>query len=82
MFLTGSPAALKKNGVLIVVLQLSNERINNVSETPYTSLKRLNSIMKLISKKEFRSIAKEADIREIEGETVVLESGKSFYIGT
>jgi len=82
LFLTGSPAALKKNGVLIVVLQLSNERINNVSETPYTSLKRLNSIMKLISKKEFRSIAKEADIREIEGETVVLESGKSFYIGT
>jgi len=72
---------LSVGGVLISILQLPSKHLNQVSETPYTSLKTLESIMKLISPKQFKSIANDADLQEIETRTVTLASGKPFFIG-
>ena len=67
---------------MVSILQLPAQHLARVSETPYASLKTLNSIMKLISPQQFESMANEAGLREIEANTVTLESGKPFYIGT
>jgi SAM-dependent methyltransferase len=75
-------AWLSVDGIMISVLQLSSKQLTQVSETPYTSLKTLESIMKLVSPKQFKSIAKDAGLQEMEARTVTLESGKSFFIGT
>lgn len=72
---------LEKAGVLVVVLQLQNKHTKKVSETPYSSLKQLDPIMNLISDQDFKLIAKENGLKEIEGDRVTLESGKTFYIG-
>ena len=73
---------LKDEGVLVAVLQLPEENIKKVSETSYSSLKTLNSIMRLITGQEFGKMANESGLREIEGKKITLESGKSFYAGT
>lgn len=73
---------LRLGGVMVSILQLPAKHLKRVSETPYTSLKNLNSIMKLISPQEFKSRANDAGLQEIDAKTVTLESGKSFYIGT
>ena len=73
---------LRPNGVMVSILQLPAKHLKSVSETPYTSLKNLNSIMNLISPLEFKSKANDAGLQEREAKTVTLESGKPFYIGT
>ena len=40
------------------------------------------SAMKLLTQAEFQSMAKAAGLQETAANIVVLESGKSFYIGT
>jgi SAM-dependent methyltransferase len=72
---------LERGGALVVVLQLEDQHIKKVSDTPYTSLKLLNSIMKPVSVQDFRLMASEAGLKEIDDQRVVLESGKAFYIG-
>jgi hypothetical protein len=67
---------------MVSILQLPAKHLKRVSETPYTSLNKLNSIMKLISPQAFKSMANNAGLQEIEEKTVTLESGKPFYIGT
>ena len=73
---------LRLSGVMVSILQLPAKHLKKVSETFYTSLNNLNSIMKLISPQEFKSTAYDAGLKEIETTTVTLESGKSFYIAT
>jgi hypothetical protein len=69
-------------GIMISILQLPSKHLTRVSETPYTSLKTLESIMKLVSPKQFKSLANDAGLQEMEARTVTLESGKPFFIGT
>ncbi|MBN1274185.1 MAG: class I SAM-dependent methyltransferase [Candidatus Aminicenantes bacterium] len=72
---------LKKTGILAVVLQLPDKYTKKVSDTPYPSLKFLDPIMKLVSDHDFKIMAKESGLKELEGKRVTLESGKAFYIG-
>ena len=72
---------LQVNGILVTVLQQPNDG-KNVTETPYTSLKSLNSIMNLIDQKQFKIIATDVGLMAIEEKIVTLETGKSFYVGT
>ena len=72
---------LKVNGILVTVLQLPDDGAS-VTETPYTSLKSLNSIMSLIDPKQFKIIADDVGLMAIEQKFITLETGKSFYIGT
>ncbi len=76
------PNWLRLEGVMVSILQLPAQHLSQVSETPYTNLKTLKSIMKLVSPQQFKSMANDAGLREIDAKTVTLESGKPFYIGT
>lgn len=73
---------LSKNGVLVAVLQLPAKHLNKISATPNASLRQLDSIMKLISPRDFKKMAGDVGLREIEARTVMLKSGKSFYVGS
>jgi SAM-dependent methyltransferase len=73
---------LHLGGVMVTVLQLPAEHVGKVSETSYASLNDLESIMKFISPQDFKSMAYDAGLKELEAEIVTLESGKPFYIGT
>jgi len=69
------------DGILVAVLQMPAEGAS-VTETPYTSLKSLNSIMSLIDPNKFKIIAADVGLMAIEEKFITLETGKSFYIGT
>ncbi len=73
--------SLKPNGIILSILQLPAENISKVSETPYKSLKKLSSIMKLISPKDFDIMITKVGLTKVESKTVTLKSGKRFYIG-
>ncbi len=72
---------LKNAGIMVVVLQLQDKHMKKVSETPYSSSKQLDPIMHLVSDRDFKLMAEESRLKELEGEKVTLESGKTFYIG-
>ena len=72
---------LQVGGILVAVLQLPAEGAS-VTETPYTSLKSLNSIMNQIDPKQFKIIAADVGLIAIEEKFITLKTGKSFYIGT
>ena len=72
---------LQVDGILVTVLQLPAQRAR-VTETPYTSLKSLNSIMSLIDPKQFKIIAADVGLTAIEERFSTLGTGKTFYIGT
>lgn len=72
---------LEKAGIMVVVLQLQDKHATKVSDTPYSSLKRLDPIMKLVPEQDFKLMAKKSGLKELEGKRVTLESGKTFYIG-
>lgn len=72
---------LRVDGILVTVLQQPTDG-GSVTETPYTSLKSLNSIMNLIDRKQFKIIATDIGLMAIGEKIVTLETGKSFYIGT
>ncbi len=81
-FLNKISTWLEETGVMVVVLQLEDTQIEKISITPYSSLKQLDSIMHLISVPDFKLMAiMEKRLKEFEGEIIVLESGKTFYIG-
>jgi len=72
---------LESKGCLVVVLQLQDQNKKQVSDTPYSSLKSLSSIMNLVPEENFKIIAKECGMREINGKKITLASGKLFYVG-
>ncbi|TYT75333.1 bifunctional GNAT family N-acetyltransferase/class I SAM-dependent methyltransferase [Desulfobotulus mexicanus] len=72
---------LEDEGQMVAVLQLHDEYIKKVSETPYDSLKQLAPHMHLISEEKFRIMAEENGLKEMTGKIRELKSGKKFYIG-
>jgi SAM-dependent methyltransferase len=72
---------LQVDGILVAVLQMPAEGAS-VTETPYTSIKSLNSIFNLIDPKQFKIIAADVGLIAIEEKFITRETGKSFYIGT
>jgi SAM-dependent methyltransferase len=68
-------------GVMVSILQMPAEHSKKISGTPYKSLNKLHSIMKLIPPVSFKMMANNAGLQEIEETTVRLQSGKPFYIG-
>jgi len=73
---------LKQKGVMVIVLQMPSNDKRKITETPYASLKKLESVMHLISPQKFKAMANDAGLLEKKSEMVTLESGKSFHIGT
>lgn len=72
---------LQRDGTLLVVLQLPSKGAR-ITETPYTSIKSLRSLMTLIPPQDFKEMAADSGLQESEARTVTLETGKSFYIAT
>ena len=73
---------LRINAALIVVLQLPSENMSEVSQSPYASLKTLNTIVELVVPERFRGYCTDAGLEEVGRHEIRLETGKSFYIGT
>jgi len=80
--LTGISGWLRKKGVMVAVLQLPARNVKKVTETSFVSLKKLESIMHLVSPQAFQAMALYAGLQEMEAETVIPGPGKPFYIGT
>ena len=74
--------SLHPDGSMVTVLQLPEVHLNKITETPYASIKKLESIMKFIPPRDFKHMASEAGLKETDEERVTLESGKSFYVVT
>lgn len=72
---------LKPGGRLIVLLQLPSEQLPKVSDTPFTSLHSLDSIMKHVDVANFEREAEKNGLMVEEITPKQLESGKSFYVG-
>jgi ubiquinone/menaquinone biosynthesis C-methylase UbiE len=72
---------LKKNGLMCVVLQLSNENVPIISETEFASLKLLKPIMHLISPENFKELTHEYGLVEIRNDEEEIIPGKCFYVG-
>jgi len=72
---------LRTAGIMVAVLQLPSTQFSKVTETRYTSLELLNTIMKLVDPEQFNIIAENAGLVVIEEEKTILRTGKSFYIG-
>ena len=73
--------ALRTEGRLHVVLQTPSESFQAVSATPYSSLKKLSPIMKLLTPEQFRSSAIQHSFSEMTSQTYTLSSGKTFFTG-
>jgi ubiquinone/menaquinone biosynthesis C-methylase UbiE len=80
--LTGISGWLRKKGVMVAVLQLPARNVKKVTNTSFVSLKKLESIMHLVSPQAFRAMARYAGLQELEAEFVIPGPGKPFYIGT
>ncbi len=71
---------LTPGGIMSVVLQLRDEKLAAVSDTGYRSLKRLDSILNLVDREEFKKIIISGGLSVIREEVRKLKSGKSFYL--
>lgn len=80
--LTGISGWLRKKGVMVAVLQLPSQNAKKVTNTSFVSLKKLESVMHLVSPQAFRAMARYAGLQELEAETVIPVTGKPFYVGT
>lgn len=70
----------KHGGLLVVVLQLPKVGLPPVSSSPYTSLNKLTSLMRLIPPNEMTDIAQTTGFSLISTRTITLESGKEFAL--
>lgn len=73
--------SLKLNGVLTTVIQLEDSGVSKISETKYSSLKKLATIMKTVDLKEFKKLATAQNLKEIHTETLKPYGDKRFYFG-
>lgn len=81
------PAALRNicklcrlNGILATLLQLPKQGSNAVTPSPFTSLKELNSIMRLVPPNELSKSAEAAGFTYLSQKTITLQSGKQFSL--
>lgn len=71
---------LKPSGLVSVVLQLEDEVHGKVTETPFMSLNRLESVMRLVDPAGFGEIAAGNGLKLQWEETVPLPTGKRFFV--
>ena len=71
---------LRPGGRLAVLLQLPSEHAGKVSATPFASLRRLEGAMKLVEPTVVGTAASESGLVETRATTLVLDSGKSFFL--
>jgi SAM-dependent methyltransferase len=69
---------LKPGGILSIVLQLSNEKVEPVSDTPYQSLKQLSNFMHLADVNDFKERAFAIGFTEGKEPEIKSLSGKNF----
>jgi len=72
---------LKPKGVLVCIIQLPSIQSEAVSETPYSALKKLNSIMNLVEVDKLVKTAKKHGLKESKFYKVDLQQGKKFLVG-
>jgi hypothetical protein len=73
--------SLKIGGVLSTVIQLKDVNIPIISETQFTSLKKLAPIMKIVDINEFEKCAKANNLQLIHNEIIKPYGKKDFYYG-
>jgi SAM-dependent methyltransferase len=71
---------LAPGGVLSVVLQLPGGGHGNVTPTEFTSLERLDPVMRLVPPGEIDRLAAAAGFSPLESRVETLESGKQFHV--
>lgn len=74
-------AWLREGGLLSVVLQRPAAHAGRVTETPFTSLRALEPIMKLVEPAALEALADRAGLRCEAARVDTLPSGKPFYLG-
>jgi SAM-dependent methyltransferase len=81
------PAALRNisrlcrpNGIMAALLQLPRPEADAVTNSPFESLKKLNSIMRLVPPEELNDSAEGAGFVCLSKTTVTLQSGKQFSL--
>jgi hypothetical protein len=67
------------NGMLATVLQFPHADEDNVSPSPFASLRLLAPVMKLVSPRELCEYAAAAGFAPTDGEAIELPSGKQFW---
>ncbi len=72
-------AWLRPEGALWVVLQLPDDGVAQLSPSPFASLARIGSFMKLHAERDFRAAAAAAGFVESAEEVVTLPGGKRFF---
>ena len=71
---------LKGNGTLVIVLQLPSPESKMISDTHFTSLKVLKSIMHLINPETFAATAARCGLKKIKDTEIPLKQGKGFLV--
>ena len=71
---------LKSNGTLAIVLQLPSHESKMISDTHFTSLKALNSIMHLINPETFDATAARCGLKKTKDMEIPLKQGKRFLV--
>lgn len=71
---------LVKKGIMSVVLQVADENLKAVTDTPYKSIKNLESIIRLVKPDVFDSIARSHGFTVVKDKFERMKSGKKFYV--
>lgn len=74
------PALLQRDGLLCTVVQLPTPSIPDITPSPFTSLRRLSTIMRLVSPHELQPRAVEVGLRSVQHQVFNLPSGKRFQL--
>ncbi|MEM1409712.1 MAG: class I SAM-dependent methyltransferase [Pseudomonadota bacterium] len=75
-------AALQANGTFVAILQLPSENVSMISNTPFKSLTKVASIMRLVEPEAFVEAASAAGLVCADQTIETLASGKSFAVIT
>jgi hypothetical protein len=70
------------NGILAALLQLPKEGAASVSPSPFVTLEKLSSIMRLAPPDDFRRVAEGLGFGFLSQKLITLESGKQFSLQT
>jgi hypothetical protein len=73
---------LKVGGRLVSVLQLSPGTEANISSTPFSSVRQLSSLMKLVPPDELRTLAEREHFQFLQQYTAKAFGGKHFEVVT
>ncbi|MBI2851320.1 MAG: class I SAM-dependent methyltransferase [Chloroflexi bacterium] len=71
---------LKVNGTLVVVLQVNSPESQMISDTPFTSLKTLGTVMHLINPETFTGMAGTQGLKKVKEIEIPLKQGKIFLV--